>query len=264
MYYTFTLLKTYVNNRSLPSTSTIERLDRIDVRKSGNIYALDTRRVVKRYKSDNNAEIRAEREVYERLGCYPNIAKFLGALDNSSIILERGQAATGLQYLHNYNIIQADVGCRNMIIAHGDLKLIDFEGCSIDGKGPTSSYKWFSYKPSTPRATVQTDIFALGCAIYEIVTGNPPHYELKGMKNAQERVERLYESNQFPDVADLPMGAIMLDCWHGKFKSIREAVERIELLRQSTTKSRYIISWWRMMTVQCQPKWRLQPSEDRP
>lgn len=290
MCYTFVLKRTYVDNRSLPSTYTIESLDCIDVGKSGKVYALDARRVVKRYEGDNDAEIRAEREVYDRLGHHPNIAEFLGALDDSSIVLERGQvlrnrlseqtgalsiplrtkyrwikqAATGLQYLHDYNVIQADVGCRNMIIAHGNLKLIDFEGCSIDGEGPTSSYEWFSYKPSTPRATVQTDIFALGCAMYEIVTGRPPHHGLKGMKNARERVERLYESNQFPDVASLPMGALMLDCWHGKFESMREVVERIELLRQSTTKSRYILSWWKMMTVQCQPKWRLNPSEDGP
>ncbi|EHY52794.1 hypothetical protein HRR83_007657 [Exophiala dermatitidis] len=284
MCYTFTLKKTHVNDRRLPSASTIEGLECIDVGKSGNVYALDARRVVKRYEGDIDAEIRAEREVYERLGRHPNIAEFLGALDDGSIILERGQvlrdrllaeqqqtsarsmiplrtkyrwvkqAATGLQHLHDHNIIQADVGCRNMIIAHrdGNLKLIDFEGCSIDGKGPNSSYEWFSYKPSTPRATVQTDIFALGCAIYEIVTGSHPHCELKGFKDAQERVERLYESNQFPQVAHLPMGAIMLDCWQGKFKSMREIVESIELLShgQSTTKSRYVKSWWRMMAVQ--------------
>ena len=67
-----------------------------------------------------------------------------------------------------------------MIIVQGDLKLIDFEGYSIDGSGPTSSYEWFSYKPSTPRATVQTDIFDLGCAICEIVTGKTPTLRVEG------------------------------------------------------------------------------------
>ncbi|EXJ82308.1 serine/threonine protein kinase [Capronia epimyces CBS 606.96] len=277
MCYTFMLKKIHVNHRSLPPTSAIEALDCLDVGKSGIVYALDARRVVKRYEGDNDDEIDAEREVYDRLGPHPNIAGFLGALDDGSIVLERGQvlrdrlseqtrtrpiplrtkyrwikqAATGLQYLHDCNIIQADVGCRNMIIAHGNLKLIDFEGCSIDGNPPTSSYEWFSYKPSTPRATVQTDIFALGCAIYEIITGKPPYHDLKGLKDARERVERLYDSNQFPDVADLPMGSLMLDCWHGKFSSMREVVERIELPRQSTTRSRHVMNWCRMMTVRC-------------
>ncbi|RMZ80337.1 hypothetical protein DV738_g2919, partial [Chaetothyriales sp. CBS 135597] len=180
------------------------------------VYALDTRRVVKRYDGDNDEEIRAERQVYERLGHHPNIAEFLGVLDDgSSIVLERGkllrnvlsreppgakliplrtkyrwikQAATGLQYLHDHNIIHADVGCRNMIIVTegNNLKLIDFEGCSIDGEGPMSSYEWFSYRPSNPRATVQTDIFALGCAIYEVVTGSPPYYQFKELSDARE------------------------------------------------------------------------------
>lgn len=55
------------------------------------MYALDARRVVKRYEGDNDTEIRAEREVYDRLGRHHDIAEFLGALDDSSIVLEWGQ-----------------------------------------------------------------------------------------------------------------------------------------------------------------------------
>lgn len=91
IYYIFILKKIYVNNRSLSSTSTIERLNYIDVRKLGNIYALDIRRVVKRYEGDNDTKIYIEREVYDRLNHYPNIMEFLGALEDSSIVLERGQ-----------------------------------------------------------------------------------------------------------------------------------------------------------------------------
>lgn len=275
--------KPCLKNRSLPSTSIVEGLDCIDVGKSGNVYALDTRRIVKKYDGGNDNEVRAEHEVYNRLGPHPNIAEFLGALEDNSIVLERGQvlrhllcqqpsanfiplrtkyrwilhAATGLQHLHDNGIIQSDVGCRNMIVTKGNLKLIDFEGCSIDGAGPTSSYEWFSYKPSTPRATVQTDIFALGCVMYEIMTGKPPYYEFKGMSNAREHVEHLYETNQFPDAAHLPMGHLMFDCWHGKFNSMREVIERIERFRLSTARPWNIITWWRIITVQCPQKRRL-------
>ncbi|OAL35940.1 hypothetical protein AYO20_04846 [Fonsecaea nubica] len=243
--------KPCLKSRPLPPLSTVEGLDCLDVGKSANVYALDNERVVKRYDGGNDEEVRAERIVYDRLGHHPNIAEFLGALDDGSIVLERGQvlravlaqqqtgpdtiplrtkyrwvqqAATGLQHLHDHGIIQADVGCRNMIVVDGTLKLINFEGCSIDGEGPRSSYEWFSYKPSTPRATVQTDIFALGCAMYEIMTGKPPYYEFKGTENAREHVERLYEANQFPDVARLPLGQVISDCWRGKFNSMREVM----------------------------------------
>ena len=45
---------------------------------------------MKRYKGDNDAKIYIEREVYDRLGHHPNITEFLGALDDGSIVLERG------------------------------------------------------------------------------------------------------------------------------------------------------------------------------
>ncbi|KIW39698.1 uncharacterized protein PV06_08287 [Exophiala oligosperma] len=77
--------KAHVNNRSLPSTATLERWDCI------NVYALDERRVVKRCEGDNDTEIRAEWEVSDLLGRHHDIAEFLGALDDGSIVLERGQ-----------------------------------------------------------------------------------------------------------------------------------------------------------------------------
>lgn len=42
-------------------------------------------------------------------------------------------------YLHSCDIIHSDVGCHNWILTGEDyVKLIDFEGCSIDG-GPAGS-----------------------------------------------------------------------------------------------------------------------------
>jgi len=113
-----------------------------------------------------------------------------------------------------------------------------------------SSYEWFCYQPSTPQATVKSDIFALGCAIYEIVTGSPPYHEFKGMDNARGHVERLYEKSQFPDVACLPMGDLMLACWHGKFNSMREVVERKRQFKPPKACLWDIIAWWRIVTAQ--------------
>lgn len=57
------------------------------------------------------------------------------------------QAAEGYQHLHDCSIVHGDVGCHNMIITReGDLKIIDFEGCSIDSEPADSCYEWFSYR----------------------------------------------------------------------------------------------------------------------
>jgi len=123
--------KAFLESHRLPPISTIEGLGCIDVGKSGQVYDLDARRVVKRYDGDNDEGVRAEREVCDRLGHHPNVAEFLGTLEDDSIVLERGRvlrhllsqqtgfnlillrtksrwirhAATGLQHLHDHGVI---------------------------------------------------------------------------------------------------------------------------------------------------------------
>ncbi|KAF2790770.1 hypothetical protein K505DRAFT_221313, partial [Melanomma pulvis-pyrius CBS 109.77] len=134
-------------------------------------------------------------------------------------------AAGGLQYIHQKGIVHADVGVNNMIIVNDYLKIIDFVGCSINGKPADSCYQWFCYRPS-PTVSIQTDIFAYGCAIYEIITGHPPYHEFKGYHDRY--VEQLYTANQFPDVSRLPFGELMLHCWNGRFQTMAEVIQELE------------------------------------
>jgi serine/threonine protein kinase len=236
--------------RRHPSIS-YEKLRYITVGKSGVVYEIDDQRILKEYHSEGRD---VERRAYELLGSHPNIARYLDSTENGSIILERGQvlrticqkagadqiplyrklrwlkhAAEGLRHVHENGIVQADVGCNNMILAGDDcLKLIDFEGCSIDGKPADSLYEWFSYRRSTPTISTQTDIFAYGCVIYEVMTGRPPYHELETSDNPSSLVEQLYEQNQFPDVAHLPLGELMQSCWHGTVSTMNEVMQALE------------------------------------
>lgn len=108
------------------------------------------------------------------------------------------------------------------------LKIIDFEGCSIEDGHSSSGYERFSYKPSTPEISIQTDILAFGCAIYEVVTGRPPYQELEASDDPRDRVKRLYQNNQFPDIAYLPMRNVILDWSHGEFNSMDDTLDSIE------------------------------------
>ncbi|KAF2000502.1 kinase-like protein [Amniculicola lignicola CBS 123094] len=215
---------------------------------SGIVYAIDEKRVLKEF---YNEGIDVERRAFQRLGLHVNIVKCFGAIDKG-LILERGQsirtviresgadqipldtkirwlqeAAEGTRYMHDNNIIHADIGCNNWIIVQGRLKIIDFEGCSIDGEEAGACYEWFSYKELTPAISRKTDIFAFGCAIYEVITGRQPHDELPESDDRRFRVKQLYAENLFPNVENLPLGDLMQGCWHGTFNSMHEVLQEL-------------------------------------
>ncbi|KAI1907349.1 hypothetical protein LOZ12_003386 [Ophidiomyces ophidiicola] len=242
----------YPSSHADVDSISLETLQFLAAGKSGIVYAIDDKRVLKEFQETERGEV--ERQAYCRLGSHSNIAKLLGTRKDGSIVLERGevlrkicrspsadkipierklgwlrQAARGYQHLHNSNIIHSDVGCNNMIITkEGRLKIIDFEGCSIDGEPADSCYEWFSYRPSVPRASRSTDIFAFGCAVYEIITGKPPHHELEVSNDRYHLVERLYADNNFPDVTSLPLGQLIQSCWLNCFSSMSEVVRELE------------------------------------
>ena len=144
--------------------------------KSGIVYGIDQQRVLKQFHDVDGKDV--EHRAYERLGSHPNIAKLLGIQRDGSIILERGtvlrsicqypsageisiqkklswlkHAAQGYQHLHDCDIIHGDVGCNNMIVTKEDyVKIIDLEGCSIDGESANSCYEWFMSKYDTTLA----------------------------------------------------------------------------------------------------------------
>ncbi|KAI0570758.1 SPS1 Serine-threonine protein kinase [Pyrenophora tritici-repentis] len=107
------------------------------------------------------------------------------------------------------------------------LKIIDFEGSSIDGEDAGACYEWFSYKESSPRISRKTDIFAFGCAMYEVITGRQPYDELHPFEDRMIRVKKLYAENQFPEVENIPLGKLMQACWDGTFDSMDEVLQEL-------------------------------------
>ena len=229
-----------------------ETLQFLAAGKSGVVYAIDDKRILKEFQESDRGEV--ERRAYHRLGSHPHIAKLLATRTDGSLVLERGdvlrticrspsangisiqiklswlrQAAEGYQHSHDCNIIHGDVGCHNIILTReGYLKIVDFEGCSIDGEPADSCYEWFSYRPSIPRVDRRTDIFAFGCAIYEVMTGRPPYHELEASNDSYQQVEQLYTNHRFPDVTSLPLGVLMQSCWHGDFTSMSEVLQELD------------------------------------
>jgi serine/threonine protein kinase len=198
--------------------------------KSGVVYEIDSHRVLKEYHDADACG--TEHIVYKRLGSHPNIAlrSICRAPSANAIPIETKvrwlrHAAEGCRYLHTHGIVHSDVGTHNWILTGQNcIKLIDFEGCSIDGGPAGSCYEWFSYQPSMPRVSEGTDIFAFGCVIYELSTGRPPYHELEASDDRYKQVEELYATRQFPDVTNLPLGWLIQKCWDGNASSMSEII----------------------------------------
>jgi len=138
------------------------------------------------------------------------------------------QAAKGLNCVHFYGIIQGDVGCHNMLLDNnGVLKIADFAGSSVNGcrYGPSVDYEVGSKLPGNYKPTLRTDIFALGSAIYEMITRKPP---FKGLTHAE--VQRRFERGEFPhDFVELPeLGYVVEKCWGKGGDHYNSAAEVLE------------------------------------
>lgn len=95
--------------------------------------------------------------------------------------------AVALHSLHASNIIHADMKPENILRDETDkVYLIDFSESWIDGKSGSSleSVRFFLPRDIKSDSTVQTDIFAFGSTLYEIMTGTRPYHDL-----ADEEVE---------------------------------------------------------------------------
>lgn len=263
------------------SVSSFKNLEYIAAGLSGIVYSFkdDDRIVLKQYYEVDDGK--TERQAYHRLGSHRHVARYLGCLEDGCIFLERGQplrkmceqsdakeislsrklrwmthAARALLHIHSKGIVHADVGTHNMILLRNCLgrdvlKIIDFAGASIDGEQAYACYEWFSYRVSEPDVSIQTDIFALGCAMYQIVTGKCPHHELAKNENKMREVQELYRNGQFPAVEHLPLGDIMQSCWDVKFKSMDDLLRALKVAKRRHVKTNVVTKMTESITSCC-------------
>ncbi|KAF5121152.1 Calmodulin-binding receptor-like cytoplasmic kinase 3 [Metarhizium anisopliae] len=215
------------------------------------VYGIDEATVLKEYYDETDECIAIERRVFDRLGLHRNIVQCLGEHNSRSIILERGQplsnvtghtgtkaqleqklqwirdAAEGLRHMHRSGIIHADFGCKNMVLVDDRVKVVDFGGCSIDGSEALAGYNWYNRRGSMS-PSLETDIFAFGCAVFEILTGKLPYHEFQDCPERDKIVQQLYAELRFPAVEQLPLRELMLGCWHGTLGSMDQVARCLD------------------------------------
>jgi hypothetical protein len=134
------------------------------------------------------------------------------------------------------------VGCQNMVLDYsGTLKLTDFAGSSVDGCKFSSSvdYGKGSKLPGTRGPTERADVFALGSAIYEMITRERPYDSLNYAEVNKRFKEGIFPSN-FGDFLNL--GRIVQKCWGQGGKHYKTAEQVLGDLYKLSTSTKFSLN----------------------
>ncbi|PBP18887.1 hypothetical protein BUE80_DR010390 [Diplocarpon rosae] len=203
---------------------------------------------------DSIAALAIEDSVYRRLGSHAHILKYDGkvsiAEDRFSLKLERAEGdlrglilkctapdeqirlkiavhiSSGMAHIHSKNVFHCDFSCRNVFVFENWLvKIGDFGGSKIDNQEPLGAEEVRYELPLRGRVWEARDytkreLFALGCAIYEIMAWKKPFAEL-----TEAETEKNYANEVFPNTDKLLVGDVIRACWREEFESAKD-VER--------------------------------------
>lgn len=202
--------------------------------------------------AEDRKVIEHEASVYKILGSHPRILPYYGQ-DPAGLRL--GRAANGtlreflnetprspqdklkwsrqlveaVAYIHTMHVFHCDISPRNCFINDKcDLQLGDFQGqyCAPDGTvhGAHSLEGAKAYLPRDPtRADHHSDLFAVGSAIYEIMTGHEPYETLDSIDDLEE-IEALFSNQKFPSTEGILAHRVIENCWRQRYDSARECV----------------------------------------
>ena len=219
------------------------------------VFAINDEMVIKIPRGGSGAarDQEIEMRIYQRLGQHPRIARYirseprglvlerlkkplrkcLGELHTEGKLPSKGliqkwsrQAIEGLQYLHQRDVLQGDIGCHNLLLDGDDhIKYCDFAGSSIDGEEAWVCCETRSQRPpdlgEIPEdgTTVSSEILALGTTLYEISTTRPPY-----ANDSEATIIESFQANNYPDVGSLEFGNIISKCWRGIYATVDEVL----------------------------------------
>ncbi|PLN79474.1 protein kinase-like protein [Aspergillus taichungensis] len=130
-------------------------------------------------------------------------------------------AVNAVQFIHAHSVIHGDISARNFLVADDlSIKLCDFAGSGIgDISSVVMEEDRYRKSPDSPRS-FQTDLFALGCLIFEILVGSRPYEEVSD--EDWETIANNYDRGVFPPVGDLKYGDVISKCWTSQYTEARQ------------------------------------------
>jgi serine/threonine protein kinase len=117
-----------------------------------------------------------------------------------------------------------------------DLLLADFQGVLqsptgetlLDGLARESTKAYLPRDGGSSVTSVKTDIFALGCTIYSLMTGHEVFPDLDHFED-EEEIESRFRDGLFPTDSQ-PCFAITEKCWNQQYLSADEILHDLSLV----------------------------------
>lgn len=193
---------------------------------------------------------------YERNG---DLESYLKETDLDSYTRYRfaRQAIEAVAYIHEMEVIHSDLGARQFLVdKHRNLRLSDFCGSSLQGSEAVIIENATHFLPRDENLpnTVQSDLFALGCTIYEILLGRKPY---DGMDD--EDIQRLYSEKSFPGLDGIEeeyWSGVIEKCWLCEYERASDILRDIPFVScfergclEIARVSRLISGLWKLMQV---------------
>ncbi|KAK6339114.1 hypothetical protein TWF696_009897 [Orbilia brochopaga] len=139
-------------------------------------------------------------------GSLHSICKNFGKFPEHLVGRYTGQVLDGLFYLHEQGVIHRDIKGANILTTkEGHIKLADF-GVATRANDATVVGTPYWMAPEVIEligATTASDIWSVGCTVIELLTGDPPYYDLTPMQALFRIV-----SDDHPSLPDGASGAV--------------------------------------------------------
>ncbi|PKS12500.1 hypothetical protein jhhlp_000707 [Lomentospora prolificans] len=208
----------------------------------------------------NMEAVKNEANVYLILGEHRLVAKWLSiGPEKSYVDLEFYSQGTLRDYISSnrsnisdqqlktwaYQLVESVAYIRSKGVRHADLRLdqwlldenllphlTDFNGSGFDSRPelgldstPATSIECASH--CLPRdlekdSTVESDLFALGSPLYELMTNSRPY---DGEEDGV--IESNFAKQIFPPVEHLLMGDVIMACWRGQYTSAEQILDHL-------------------------------------
>ena len=143
-----------------------------------------------------------------------------GPLPPESVALILQQIANALSHIHERNMVHLDIKPQNIMVTDsGEVKIIDFglaqpPGAHIEAGGGMAFGTVAYLAPEQARGdavTVETDVYSLGCVVYELLTGQLPFDAPDGPEQKRQLMQAHLE--ELPEAPSAVRPELHLPTW---------------------------------------------------
>lgn len=172
-----------------------------------------------------------------RYECHGDLGTYLKNIPLTEHVKYRfaRQAVGAVAFIHKKDVIHSDLSARQFLVDKKcNIRLSDFGGSSLRGSEAIVMENASHFLPRDEDApnTVQSDLFALGSTIYEILLGRKPY---EGTND--EDIQRYFSQGIFPtleEISNRQWKNVIRKCWMCEYGCASDVFEDIPLPHASS------------------------------